>query len=437
MISSAASIIFLVVGWLGIFVAIGWQRIEPKTILFIVEYRRFGKTEENISVITLGGMRFKNGWNPPRAHLPAESVRNCIEITRQALELGINHFETAHGYMKSENLYGVVLKELGPARESFKMMTKGAPMTGGETRALVEEQLTSLKMDYLDFYGWHGINNEERLKAAVKPGGPVEILHRLREEGLIRHIGFSTHAPLDIILQALNTDLFSFVNLHYYYFFQRNLAAVRLAGEKDIGVFIISPNEKGGMLFKPSLKVENLCKPVSPIQFNGRFCLSHPQITTLSMGMHEPEHFTQNLALLTQKRYPNREFSKIKQKMDAPLEKISDLCTLCNQCLPCPENINIPEVLRFRNLIEGYNMLDYGRFRYNMFEGQGHWFPGTFSFNCTECGDCLPRCPENLSIPKLLMETHKKLFNKPQYLKNKIINLIKSVLKFFNLWKYF
>ena len=108
-----------------------------------MEYRRFGKTEENISVITLGGMRFKNGWNPPRAHLPAESVRNCIEITRQALKLGINHFETAHGYMKSENLYGVALKELGAPRESFKMMSKGAPMTGEETRTLVEEQLTS------------------------------------------------------------------------------------------------------------------------------------------------------------------------------------------------------------------------------------------------------------------------------------------------------
>ena len=124
--------------------------------------------------------------------------------------------------MKSENLYGITLKELGTPRHEFKMMTKGSPMTGGETRKLVEEQLTSLKLDFVDFYGWHGINNEERLLAAIKPGGPVETLHRLKEEGLIRHIGFSTHAALDIILQALDTDLFSFVNLHYYYFFQRN-----------------------------------------------------------------------------------------------------------------------------------------------------------------------------------------------------------------------
>ena len=374
-------------------------------------------------------MRFKNGWNPPRTHLPAESIQNCINITRQALELGINHIETAHGYMKSENLYGVALKELGVPRGSFKMMTKGAPMTGEETRALVEGQLDSLKLDYLDFYGWHGINNEERLKAAVKPGGPVEVLHRLREEGLIRHIGFSTHGPLDIILQALNTDLFSFVNLHYYYFFQRNLAAVRLAGEKDIGVFIISPNEKGGMLWKPSRKVEETCQPLTAIEFNGRFCLSHPEITTLSMGIHEQKHFPQNLAILNGGDYSSPSMGAIREKMDAPLSGISDLCTLCAECLPCPEDINIPEVLRFRNLLNAYDMVDYGRFRYNMFEGEGHWFPGNFASKCTECGDCLPRCPEKLAIPNLLRETHKKLFDRKAWVKNQFFQLAVSVAR--------
>ena len=69
---------------------------------FPMEYRRFGKTEEKISVITLGGMRFKHGWTPPRNHLPKDSIENCISTTRMALDLGINHIETAHGYMKSE-----------------------------------------------------------------------------------------------------------------------------------------------------------------------------------------------------------------------------------------------------------------------------------------------------------------------------------------------
>lgn len=303
-------------------------------------------------------------------------------------------------------------------------------MTGEETRALVEEQLKSLHLDYLDFYGWHGINNEERLKAAVKPGGPVEVLHRLREEGLIRHIGFSTHGSLDIIQEALNTDLFSFVNLHYYYFFQRNLAAVRLAGEKDIGVFIISPNEKGGMLWKPSRKVEEACHPLTAIEFNGRFCLSHPEVTTLSMGIHEPEHFPQNLSILNGEDYTSQASRAIQEKMDAPLSKISSLCTLCAECLPCPEEINIPEVLRFRNLLQAYEMEDYGKFRYNMFEGEGHWFPGNFASKCTECGDCLPRCPEKLEIPSLLNETHKKLFDRKAWFKNQVFQLIVLIVRF-------
>ena len=400
-----------------------------------MEYRRFGKTEELISVITLGGMRFKHGWTPPRNHLPKDSIEHCISTTRMALDLGINHIETAHGYMKSELLFGHALKELGVPRKQFKMMTKGAPMSGDETRSLVEEQLEALGLDYVDFYGWHGINNKELLKIAVEKNGPVETLHRLKDEGLIRHVGFSTHAPLGTILDAMQTGLFSFINLHYYYFFQRNLPAVQLAETMDMGVFIISPNEKGGMLFRPSEKVKNLCKPLTPIVFNGRFCLSHPEITTLSMGIHEPKHFPQNLAILNRGNYSNSELSKVKAEMDAPLTKVSGLCTLCHECLPCPENINIPEVLRFRNLTEGYDMLNYGRFRYNMFEGKGHWFPGTFAFNCTECGDCLPRCPENLHIPNLLMETHKQLFSKSKYLKHKLLSFIKSILKALKVWK--
>ncbi len=400
-----------------------------------MEYRRFGKTEEQISVITLGGMRFKHGWIPPRNHLPKESIQHCISTTRMALDLGINHIETAHGYMKSEHLFGRALKEMDVPRTTYKMMTKGAPMTGDDTRKLVEEQLNALQLEYVDFYGWHGINNKDLLNAAVQKNGPVETLHKLKDEGLIRHIGFSTHGPLDIILEAMRTDLFSFLNLHYYYFFQRNFPAVQLADAMDMGVFIISPNEKGGMLWKPSAKVEQLCQPDTPVQFNGKFCLSHPQVTTLSMGMHEPEHFSQNLALLVQEKDSNRQFSGIKQKMDSQLERVHGLCTLCDKCMPCPENINIPEILRFRNLLEGYDMIDYGRFRYNMLEGQGHWFPGTFSFHCTECGDCLPRCPENLNIPKLLFETHDKLFDHPKYLIGKITNALGSILKRLKLWK--
>ena len=391
---------------------------SPATGFPPMEYRRFGRTNEMISVLTLGGMRFVHGWNPPRDHLPKASIENAIETVQRALEAGINHIETAHGYMKSEHLFGVALRELAVPRSRFRMMTKGAPMTADETRKLVEEQLRALQLDRVDFYGWHGINNEERLAAACAPGGPVETLHRLREEGMIGHVGFSTHAPLEIILKAIDTGLFSFVNLHFYYFFQRNRPAVQRAGERDLGVLIISPNDKGGNLWNPSPTVRELCAPLTAIQFNGRFCLSHPEVTTLTLGMHAPEHFESNLRIPGGAPYLNPADQTVKARLDAPLERLRDRCTLCHECLPCPEGINIPEVLRFRNLVEAYGMTGFGRYRYNMLESKGHWFPGAFGSACTQCGDCLPRCPENLEIPRLLRDTHRRLFDRRTWLKN-------------------
>jgi len=396
-----------------------------------MEYRRFGKTEEKISVITMGGMRFEKGWNLPRNVLPRVSIENCMDITRRALDLGINHFESAHGYVKSEGLFGTAFNELSVPRNQFKMMTKGAPKTADDARALVEEQLNTLKMDYVDFYGWHGINNDELLDIAVKKGGPVEALLKMKEEGIVRHVGFSTHGPLDVIMKAMKTGLFSFVNLHFYFFFQRNLPAVELAREMDLGVFIISPNEKGGMLWTPPEKLKKLCSPLTPIQFNGRYCLSHPQVTTLSLGIHRPEHFEQNFKILGGEEYFSPKQKRIENRLRSPLETFPQECTYCSECLPCPEDINIPEILRFHNLLKVYDMEDYGRYRYNMLEGKGHWFPGNFAFACTHCGDCLPKCPENIDIPRLLSATHKQLFNRKEYLKNKALDFLKKVYRLF------
>jgi len=391
-----------------------------------MEYRRFGRTGESISVLTLGGMRFTQGWHPPRWHLPNAALDNCIDTTRRALDAGINHIETAYGYVKSEHLYGTALKELGTPRSDFKMMTKGAPMTADATRRMVEEQLNALQLDYVDFYGWHGINNQERLDAALKTGGPVETLHRLREEGVVRHIGFSTHGPLDIIIEAMRSDLFDFVNLHYYYFFQRNHEAIKLAGELDLGILIISPNDKGGQLWDPPPKLAELCAPLTPVQFNGRFCLSHPEITTLTMGFHAPEHFAQNFSILNGGDYFAPRDVPVKEAMDGQRARIPDYCTVCHECLPCPENINIPEVLRFRNMMKGYGMKPFGRYRYNMLQSKGHWFPGNFADRCTECGDCLPRCPEELDIPKLLFETHRRLYSPTRIWKGRVLDWVED-----------
>jgi uncharacterized protein len=130
-----------------------------------MEYRRFGKTEKMVSVITLGGMRFKHGWEEPREVIPQDTFDQCRDTVEKAFAQGINLIETAYGYGKSETVYGQVLNdELKIKRESYYLMTKGSPNTAAETRTLIAKQLKALKTDYLDFYGWHGINTLELLK---------------------------------------------------------------------------------------------------------------------------------------------------------------------------------------------------------------------------------------------------------------------------------
>lgn len=382
------------------------SRYRPK-----MEYRRFGKTNKKVSVITLGGMRYKHVGNEPRESIPADTLEQCIDTVKKAFEQGINLIETAYGYGKSEHLYGKVLNDgLKTKRDSYFLMTKGNPKTAAETRKLVEQQLQTLKTDYFDFYAWHGINTPELFDIACAKNGPVEELLKLKEEGVIKHVGFSTHAPLHVILKAIETDLFEFVNLHYYYFFQRNKPAIDLAEKKDLGVFIISPNDKGGQLFRPSQKLTELTRPLHPLQWNARFCLSHSAIHTLTFGLPVTAQFDQLNGIFPAPAPMSPDDLRIKNLLDQ--QKQLDPYSNFNAYIleNDPSGLNIPEILRFRMLFKCYEMRDFGLYRYNMFQEKDHWFPGTFPTEENLKKIDLSKCPDEIPVVELIKETHAELF---------------------------
>ena len=374
-----------------------------------MKYRRFGKTEINVPVVSCGGMRYQQSWNS-NDPISDESQRNLEATIRRSLELGINHIETARGYGTSEEQLGRILPTF--PRNEIVVQTKVAPTKDPkEFQETFDHSMSLLKLDYVDLFAFHGINDEECFEDYLRC---LDTAKRWKKEGRIRHIGFSTHASTDIIIKAIQTDELEYVNLHWYYIFQDNWPAVLEATKRDMGVFIISPNDKGGLLYKPSDKLVELCKPLHPMIFNDLFCLRRPEVHTLSCGAARPTDFDIHVEMTELLERADELVAPIEARLNAELEKVlgRDWLESWQIGLPSwdqtPGDINIPVMLRMRNLALAFDMVEYAKMRYNMFPNGGHWFPGKKADGVEgiDFSQCLGASPHREKIPSMLIETH-------------------------------
>eukprot|EP00527_Entomoneis_sp_CCMP2396_P005820 CAMPEP_0198150638 /NCGR_PEP_ID=MMETSP1443-20131203/51786_1 /TAXON_ID=186043 /ORGANISM="Entomoneis sp., Strain CCMP2396" /LENGTH=561 /DNA_ID=CAMNT_0043816009 /DNA_START=60 /DNA_END=1742 /DNA_ORIENTATION=+ len=289
---------------------------------------KFGKTGLDISVVTLGCMRFQQEWGPRITNMnmvDGDCQDNLMAILKRALlEFGINHIETARGYGSAELQLGVALKQLIMTnqikREDFILQTKVAPMKDpADFRKTLEKSFEYLQVDYLDLFAFHGVNWPEQLIYMFGDDQTTEgtetcysIIQEYVKAGKIRHVGFSTHGSTDLILETVNKGVFDYANIHYHFMGsytasggghdgQGNRDVVRLMNEKNMGVFIISPFDKGGSLFIPSRKLRRLTLPdLEPMAFESMRIWNHHHlfedlnIHTYTAGAARPSDLDQS-----------------------------------------------------------------------------------------------------------------------------------------------
>ena len=344
--------------------------------------KRFGQTEIQMPVLTCGSMRFQYKWQDVQPQEVPTSVQKNLEATlSKALELGINHFETARGYGSSEMQMGWFLSQL--PREKLILQTKVAPTKNpSDFLRNFDQSLAYLGVETVDLLALHGLNDDEQISYALQKGGALEQALQLKDEGRIKHLGFSTHAPVPQVLPLIDLKIFEYINLHWYYIYPNHEILIQKAYQQDMGVLIISPNDKGGRLQFPSPQMSSLTTPLSPMVFNDLFTLNRSEVHTLSIGAAKPSDFDEHVTAVSKLHQAQSLLEPILKRLkQAQLDALGPqwvgpwwegIAPYYDQ----PGQVNVLEIVRFWVYYQSLGLEDFAKSRYNMLGKSGHWFPG-------------------------------------------------------------
>jgi len=344
-------------------------------------YKRYGQTGKDISAVSFGGMRFAN----------QDDTETNASIVRYAHSRGINYFDTAPGYGKSEEIFGAAFREMD--RETFYVSTKTFASTGEALREDLDRSLTRMGLDHVEFYHIWCVMSPEAWKGRQDGGAVAEAL-KAKEEGLVEHVVVSSHMPGPDMEQMLHEGPFEGVTVGYCAVnFPYRQQAVEAAGQLGIGVVTMNPLG-GGVIPQNPERFDFLRGPDDPSVVTAaiRFNISHPAVTSALVGFTTTEHIDEAVRAVEDfTPYDQAHMDRVRGQI---IEGMDQLCTGCGYCMPCPADVPIPQ------LIDAYNLKMLGSKDRDVW-GRMKWHWGVTAEQaaaCNDCGTCEAKCTQHLPI---------------------------------------
>ncbi len=354
-----------------------------------MEYINYGKTGLKISKVGFGVMRL---YQP--------KVEESVELLQAAMEKGINLYETCRHYGDHEERLGVALKGY---RDKVFISTKGH---WGDVDTLKKDFETSLKVldvEYFDFYQFWGLADMPSLEK-MRKNGVLDQLRKYQQEGLCKHIGFSSHGQPENVAEVVASGEFASVTVPLSVIYQRTIPVVEAARKHGVGLMAMTPL-MGGVLANPSPQLKGKLPGYGSAEFALRWLATLLDgVGIVLSGIGKMSDLEENVKVGDGKKLSNAEMAKV----DEVIKEFSGLderfCTGCSYCMPCEQEVAIPYILKFYNQAKAFGLVDWAKEQYNNLEAGHGWAPGKKADKCSECGQCEEKCPHGVPVMAKLKE---------------------------------
>jgi predicted aldo/keto reductase-like oxidoreductase len=370
-----------------------------------MKYRRFGKLEWQASALGFGAMRLPIIEGDP-ARIDEPEATKMIEY---AIDHGVNYLDNAYPYHRgnSEALVGRILQK--GYRKKVRIATKMPCWLVNSQQDMdkyFDEQLRRLQVDYVDFYLFHGLNKERWQKLTEL--GALEWAERRVDEGRIKHLGFSFHDAYQVFKEIVDSyNRWTMCQILYNYMdsdFQAGTKGLRYAASKGLAVVVMEPIAGGRLATKPLDQVQAVWdsaeKRRTPVDWALQWVWNHPEVSVVLSGMSTMQQVVENVKsadLSGPRNLSRKELAIIKRAAQKYRELGFVACSACRYCLPCPQGVNIPQIISLYNEFYMKDRSDEVKSKY-----WEYVTPESQAKRCARCKQCENLCPQQLPVSDIM-----------------------------------